>query len=119
MLRFGIVSTINKQNGTVTVIVPGMSDQVSDDIPLLDSLFAFPAVGDSVACVFSDNGLHEGVCLGRYFNQGYQPPNTISTDRSFLVRGDLSTDGNVASTGNITATGTIMDTAGNSSHHSH
>ena len=91
MLRFGVVSTVDPGAGTVTVIVPDKAGQVSEALPLIDSIFKMPKVGEKVACVFTDEGLREGVCLGRFFAAEHLPGDVLM-DWGLDMNGPLVAD---------------------------
>ncbi len=91
MLRFGIVSDIKKDS--VSVIVPGKDNNVSEFIPLLANMALLPKVGQPVACIFEGEGLEKGVCLGLYYNESLTPEDKVIVDRDIQINGDTQIDG--------------------------
>jgi phage baseplate assembly protein gpV len=60
----GRVSSVDYKAGTVQVVFDDKSDIVSDDLPLFNSEYRMPDVGDVVVCLFLSNNPTQGFCLG-------------------------------------------------------
>lgn len=71
-VRVGLIDGINDSNGTVRVTFPDRDDEVIEEIALLNFEEKYPKVGDSVICIFTDDG-GSGFCLGTYFNNELVP----------------------------------------------
>ena len=73
MLRTGIVSKVNKKDGTIEVMYEDMDDTVTaSKINCLVSA-GIPNVGDEVAVIHKGEGSEEGLCLGKIFNENNLP----------------------------------------------
>lgn len=71
MVRTGIVSSVDMENGTVDVFYDDMDGEVSHGITCLE-VTGMPKVGDMVAVIHRDD-TEEGICLGRVFNENNPP----------------------------------------------
>ena len=76
LIRIGKVSSIDAAKGTVRVTLEDQQDIVSNNLPMLAYEYYLPDVGDLVLCLFLGNGISQGFCLGRYFNETDRPPVT-------------------------------------------
>jgi phage baseplate assembly protein V len=76
MIRIGRISSVKAAEGTVRVVIDDQQDMVTNELPLLSFAYDIPSIGDLVLCVFLGNGISNGFCLGRYFNDGNPPPVT-------------------------------------------
>jgi len=76
LIRIGKVSSIDAAKGTVRVTLEDQQDIVSNDLPMMAFEYYMPKVNDLVLCLFLGNGISQGFCLGRYFNEIDRPPVT-------------------------------------------
>lgn len=60
----GQVSTVNYNSGSVRVVFPDKSNSVSGDLPMFNSHYEMPSIGDTVVCLFLSNNPAHGYCLG-------------------------------------------------------
>lgn len=131
LIRIGKVSSINYELGTVKVIFSDQSNIVTNNLPMLSFEYNMPKVNDLVLCLFLGNGISNGFCLGKYYNQNNMPLEhgrdifykdffgegylkydkqtrtlTISAE-NIQIEGNITVDGNLDVTGDVLATGTI------------
>lgn len=123
-VRTGLVDGINDNNGTVRVTFPDRDDEVVEDIALLNIEEKYPAIGDSVVCLFTSEG-GNGFCLGTYFNNEIVPmrnrDNYVKKIGDLLIQYDyqskllsisplngLSIDSDITINGNLTVTGKVI-----------
>lgn len=60
----GKVSSIDYNTGSVRVVFTDRTDSVSAPLPMFNSEYKMPTVGDTVACLFLSNNPARGYCLG-------------------------------------------------------
>lgn len=73
MIRIGIVSKVNREEGTIEVMYEDSDDAVSaSKINCLVSA-GIPNVGDEVAVVYMGEASEEGLCLGKIYNKNNLP----------------------------------------------
>lgn len=128
MIKIGTVSTADPATGSVRVTFADRDDMVSAPLPVITSGgwgkgIALPEPGETVLCVFLDNGQSAGFCLGTYYG-GEEPipgnANQLGTwfeDGSFVyydrsahvlqvkAASGVRIDGNLTVTGSITRGG--------------
>jgi phage baseplate assembly protein V len=138
LIRVGQVSSVNEAKGTVRVKFDDKDSLISPELPMLDSEYNIPSIGDQVLCLFLPNGLQQGFCLNGFFSEVNPPPiqdkniyfkdfgdgTSIKYNRQtrvldIIAPGTLNVIGNLTVQGNISASGTILDAGGNTNHHSH
>jgi len=92
LIRIGVVSTTNPQQGTVRVAFPDRDNLVSDELPVLSigGIFAMPRVGDPALCLFLGNDLGAGYYLGSFYTEGSTVPDT---SQGAVVPGNLTVTG--------------------------
>lgn len=83
LMRVGIVDGIDEQKGTVRVTFPDRDDLVVEDLAMLGFEQNYPDIQDMVLCLFLPNGIQEGFCLGRYYNEQNPPP---IRDKNYFVK---------------------------------
>lgn len=83
LIRVGIVDGIDVQKGTVRVTFPDRDDMVVSDLAMLSFEQNYPAIQDSVLCLFLPNGVQEGFCLGPYYNEQNLPK---VKDENFYIK---------------------------------
>lgn len=73
---YGYVNTVNKQNGTITVIQPDKNRNITGNIPFFSHCgeYKMPEVGEPVAVIFWGSGSSDGVALGSWWSEGNLPP---------------------------------------------
>lgn len=81
MIVIGQVSTADAKTGSVRVTISDRDDLVSGELPVITPGgwargVAVPEVGESVLCVFLDNGRSVGFCLGTYYGDDDKLPGT-------------------------------------------
>ena len=73
-VRFGKISSVNYEAGTVRVVYHEKDDCVTSEIPLLSSEYKTPEVDDAVLVLHLSNGAEVGVVLGRPWGDENKPP---------------------------------------------
>lgn len=70
-LFFCTVSSVDYDNATADIAIPDHEDMVKTNIPILDTVYNMPEIGETVAALFNvENGrLERGVILGRPYHQ--------------------------------------------------
>ncbi|WP_190283455.1 phage baseplate assembly protein V [Cellulosilyticum sp. ST5] len=82
ILRIGKVSSTNPKAATVKVVFSDMDNMVSHDLPLLfpqglkNKAYAMPDVGENVVCLFIEQGVGDGFCIGSFYTLSDTPPVT-------------------------------------------
>ena len=82
ILRIGKVSSTNPKTATVKVVFSDMDNMVSHDLPLLfpqglkNKVYAMPDVGENVVCLFIEQGVGDGYCIGCFYTDTEIPPVT-------------------------------------------
>lgn len=79
MIKIGVVSTADQASGSVRVTFADRDDMVSAPLPVITAGgwgrgIALPDPGETVLCVFLDNGQSAGFCLGAYYAGDEHPP---------------------------------------------
>lgn len=122
MVRVGRISSINTSKMTARVIFPDMDDDVSDDLPILNTgsqtakVYWMPDIDEQVLCLMIPNvsgkGSNDGFILGSFFNDVDAPVKTGATvrridfgDGSYIEHDRSSGNLNIVATGNITING--------------
>lgn len=69
------VSAVHAAEGTVDVAVADREGMIRTDVPMLDTVYEMPEIGDLVAVVFEERGgaLLRGVVLGRPYSKANRP----------------------------------------------
>lgn len=74
IVRTGEVSKVNYKKGLVQVMYADLDNKVTDEMPCLSrGETTLPSVGDTVAVVHMDNGIEDGICLGKIFTETQTP----------------------------------------------
>lgn len=126
LIRIGIVSSVNEENGTIRALFDDKSNMVSDDLPILSFEYNLPKIGAQVLCLFLPNGLQQGFCLGEFYSDLNIPPvddkniyfkkfddgtsiqyNKTSKELSISSPNPIIINGNIQVNGNISASGTV------------
>lgn len=73
---YGYVNTVNRQNGTITVIQPDRNRNITGNVPFFSHCgeYKMPDVGDPVAVIFWGSGSSDGMALGGWWSEGNPPP---------------------------------------------
>ena len=80
MVRIGKVSSVNIEKARVQVVFEDIDNMVSVDLPLLfpqglkNKFYAVPDIGENVLCLFMEQGLSDGFCLGSFYTDLVLPP---------------------------------------------
>lgn len=76
LIRLGKVSSIDYENGMISVTYPDMDDSTTDKFPVfsLTDEYKMPGIGKEVLVLHLSNGQSAGVVMGRYWNEGNKPP---------------------------------------------
>ena len=80
-LRFGTVTGVDTATGTARVQLPDGDGMVTMPLRVLgrrtlkDKAQALPDIGEPVACLFSGQGLEQGVILGAHYTAKTPSPN--------------------------------------------
>ena len=97
IIREGIVSTVDPETMTATVIFPDKDNTVSGPLKIgtqgsrEDKMAWLPLPGDPVACVMKQNNttsLNQGFIICTFFNEQNKPPDDIGTGKRILNFGD-------------------------------
>lgn len=128
LIRVGVVSSVNENNGTVRVVFDDKDNLVSDELPLLSLEYNIPQVKDQVLCLFLPNGLQQGFCLGKFYSDLNIPSIknaniyykefddgtsikydktakqlTISSPNTIIINGNVQVNGDINAVGKVTA----------------
>lgn len=93
IVRVGTVSSVNPNAATVKVIFSDIDDLVSDDLPVIfpqslkNKAYALPDVGDNVVCIFIEQGIGDGFCIGSFYTPTSKPP-VSDPDKIHYMFGD-------------------------------
>jgi len=131
LIRIGVVSSVNEENGTVRVLFEDKDNMVSAELPLLSYEYNIPNIKDQVLCLFLPNGIEAGFCIGSFYSLINPPPiknkdifykkfgdgtwiqyNKLTKELNISSIGDINIIGNVNVQGNIHATGSIAGSWG-------
>lgn len=76
LIRLGKVSTVDYENGMISVTYPDLDDSTTDSFPVfsLTDEYKMPGIGQEVLVLHLSNGQSAGVVMGRYWNKGNKPP---------------------------------------------
>lgn len=86
IIKAGIVSSVNPDSCSVRVTFEDTDNAVSYDLPVLqqkthkDKFYSLPDVGESVLCLFLQNGPQVGFVLGSFYNAQDVVPDGINED---------------------------------------
>ena len=84
-IRVGHISAINYSAGTARVVYTDRDEEVTQEIPFLDSEYKMPEIGALVAVAHLSNGSAVGIILGRPWSDKHKPPESGTA----LYRKDL------------------------------
>ncbi|MCU6685661.1 hypothetical protein OCV99_03655 [Dorea acetigenes] len=76
LIRLGKVSSIDYENGMISVTYPDMDDSTTDKFPVFSMAdeYKMPEIGKEVLVLHLSNGQSAGVVMGKYWNEGNKPP---------------------------------------------
>lgn len=122
IIRVGIVSSVNQENGTVQVIFQDKDEMISNDLPLLNREYDMPQIKEPVLCIFLPNDIQQGFCLLGFYSTINQPPIknkdiyykkfgdgtniqydkkakilTINATNEIIINGDININGKITS----------------------
>lgn len=89
-IRLGQVSTIDYDNGMISVQFPDLDGSVSNKMPMLsfNGEYKMPNVDDTVVVLNLSNGSSIGIILGTYWNMANRP---VSSGKN-VYRKEISND---------------------------
>lgn len=64
IVQQGHISSVNYESGSVRVVFADQMNTVSADLPMFNSEYKMPDIGDTVVCLFLSNNPTRGFCLG-------------------------------------------------------
>lgn len=121
LIRIGLVSSVDATKHTVRVVFEDKDNLVSGELPVIipfstkAKAYRLPEVSESVLCVFLENGIQSGFCLGSYYNAEDKPPVSnkdqagVWFEDGSYVYFDRSTHSlHVKSTGNVRIEGNLI-----------
>jgi phage baseplate assembly protein gpV len=75
-IRIGIVSTIDYENGLVSVKYDDLNNSVTAKMPYLsmNSEYKMPRIDDTVLVLYLSNGSSIGIVIGSFWNKKNKPP---------------------------------------------
>lgn len=75
-IEYGYINTVNKEDGTVTVIRPDKNRAITGEMPFFAFCgeFQLPKVGTLVAYIKWGTGSSDGVVLGGFWSRRVPPP---------------------------------------------
>ncbi len=75
-IRIGRVSTIDYENGMISVQYPDLNGSVTTTMPVLslNGEYSMPDIDDNVLVVYLSNGSSIGIVLGCFWNISNKPP---------------------------------------------
>lgn len=82
IVRIGKVSSTDPTTATVKVVFSDLDNMVSDDLPVVypqankNKAYAMPDVGENVLCIFIEQGVGDGFCIGCFYTDTETPPTT-------------------------------------------
>ncbi len=76
-ISYGYVNTVNKQDGTITVLQPDKNQNITGSIPFFSHCgeYKLPDIGEPVAVIYWGAGSADGVALGGWWSADNPPPN--------------------------------------------
>lgn len=89
IVRIGKVSSVNAEKARVQVVFTDMDNMVSSDLPIIypqgltNKFYAVPDVGENVLCLFMEESMSDGFCIGAFYTDNILPPVT-SNDKVHL-----------------------------------
>lgn len=78
--RIGKVSSTDLENARVKVVFSDIDNMVTTDLPVLfpqglkNKFYAMPDIGENVLCIFIEQGIGDGFCLGAFYTDSVAPP---------------------------------------------
>ncbi|WP_238649765.1 phage baseplate assembly protein V [Paenibacillus piscarius] len=126
MIKIGVVSTVDPVTASVRVAFVDQENMVSAPLPVIAAGgwargVALPEPGETVLCVYLDNGQSAGFCLGTYYTADEHPPGSDNQRGTWFEDGSyvyydraaktlqIKAAGGVRINGNLTVTGTITN----------
>lgn len=126
MIKLGVVSTADPASGSVRVTFADQDDMVTAPLPVITASgwgrgISVPEPGETVLCVFLDNGRSAGFCLGTYYGVEENPPGNSNQRGVWFEDGSFAYYDRAAQTlqikaasgvrieGNLTVTGIITN----------
>ncbi len=75
LIRTGKVSTVDYENGTISVTYPALDNDTTDKLPVFSMAdeYKMPAVGQDVLVLHMPTGQSAGIVLGRMWNEKNPP----------------------------------------------
>lgn len=75
LIRIGKVSSIDHENGMISVTYPDMDDSTTNKFPTFSFTdeYKMPEIGDEVLVLHLSNGQSAGVVMGKFWNRANKP----------------------------------------------
>lgn len=77
LIRIGRVSSVDYENGMVSVTYPDLDDATTDAFPVFSFTdeYKMPGIGQDVLVLHLSNGQTAGIVMGKLWNRQNIPPN--------------------------------------------
>lgn len=78
LIRIGRVSSVDYENGMVSVTYPDLDDATTDEFPVFSFTdeYKMPGIGQDVLVLHLSNGQTAGIVMGKLWNRQNIPPNS-------------------------------------------
>lgn len=78
LIRIGRVSSVDYENGMVSVTYPDLDDATTDAFPVFSFTdeYKMPGIGQDVLVLHLSNGQTAGIVMGKLWNRQNIPPNS-------------------------------------------
>lgn len=78
LIRIGRVSSVDYENGMVSVTYPDLDDSTTDAFPVFSFTdeYKMPGIGQEVLVLHLSNGQTAGIVMGKFWNRQNIPPNS-------------------------------------------
>lgn len=75
-IEYGYINTVNRENGTVTVMQPDKNRKITGEIPFFSHCgeYKVPEIGAMVAVIWWGSSSCDGVVLGEWWSASNPPP---------------------------------------------
>ena len=76
LIRIGRVSSVNYDEGMISVTYPDLDDSTTDEFPVFSFTdeYKMPGIGQEVLVIHLSNGQSAGIVMGRIWNRENVPP---------------------------------------------
>lgn len=78
LIRIGRVSSVDYENGMVSVTYPDLDDATTDEFPVFSFTdeYKMPGIGQEVLVLHLSNGQTAGIVMGKFWNRQNIPSNS-------------------------------------------